>query len=148
MHSLFSLVLVAVMAAPSLGQLSLSCFNTDLTFDCSTFIPSFCNSVGNSTPAQIVQSDTITRCFNVAASGGRCKLGFAHRDFANDGARPQAISLRRICCPTLAFQMSNCGAALTPVAEVCPSGGSGQFSGLNFRFWMDPNTGGCPIPGF
>ncbi|KAJ7486692.1 hypothetical protein FB451DRAFT_1534685 [Mycena latifolia] len=116
------------MVASSLGQLTISCFGPDLTFDCATFIPAFCNSIGNSTIAQI---DSMARCFNVPASGGRCD--FTAANMLTDPSTPIA---------------QNCGVALETVSQRCPSGGSGQFTGLNFRFWIDPNTGGCPIPEF
>ncbi|KAJ7933081.1 hypothetical protein B0H13DRAFT_1856378 [Mycena leptocephala] len=101
MHWLFSLVLLAVMAAPSMGQVTFNCLQPDLTFNCATFIPAFCNSIGNST---IVQGDTISRCFNVPASGGQCD--FIARNMLPNPSIPNVL---------------NCGTALNTVAAGCIS---------------------------
>ncbi|KAJ6556591.1 TMV resistance protein Y3 [Mycena vulgaris] len=127
MYSLLSLALIAMIAAPALGQLQLNCFGQDLNLPCATFIPQFCNSIGNST---IMTSDTIQRCFNVP--GGQCDFTAANL-LKNAGSNPS---------------VQNCNTALTTVSRACPSGGSGQFTGAPLRFWMDPNSGKCGIPEF
>ncbi|KAJ7618284.1 hypothetical protein DFH06DRAFT_1342559 [Mycena polygramma] len=136
MQSLFNLVVVAVMTAPSLGQqLSLSCFAPDFTFDCTTFIPQFCNILANATVNTqiltifVAPNDVVSRCFNVPSASGSCDL-----TTGNNLANPRIPSVQ------------DCESALGTVGEVCVSGGSGQFSGTPFRFWLDPNAGACPIP--
>ncbi|KAJ7101706.1 hypothetical protein C8R44DRAFT_887906 [Mycena epipterygia] len=127
MRGLLSFAVVAVITTPGLAQLQTSCFSGGPTFDCSMFITAFCNSIGTST---IAPNDTISRCFNNPAVGS-AQCTFTAANMVTTAGVPN---------------VSNCGSALATVGAVCPPGGSGMFSGLTFRFWMDPNDGTCGIP--
>ncbi|KAJ7194322.1 TMV resistance protein Y3 [Mycena pura] len=127
MRGLLSLAVMAVITTPGLAQLQTTCFKGGAEFDCSMFITQFCNSIGTSI---IAPNDTMQRCFNnPAVADSQCLFTAAN-----------VITTQGI--PSVA----NCGTALTTVAEKCPQGGSGMFSGLTFRFWIDPNDGACGLP--
>ncbi|KAJ7635694.1 hypothetical protein DFH06DRAFT_1336350 [Mycena polygramma] len=125
MQSLFKLVVVTVMAAPSLGQqLSLSCFAVpDFTFDCTTFILQFCNILANATVNTqiltifVAPNDVVSRCFNVPSASGSCDL-----TTANNLANPRIPSVQ------------DCESALATVGEVC-------VSVRSFNIWFQKRVG-------
>ncbi|KAF8174772.1 hypothetical protein K438DRAFT_1979970 [Mycena galopus ATCC 62051] len=119
MRGLLSLPVVAVLTILDIAKLQISCFTGGPTFDCSMFITAFCNSIGNS-----------TRCFNNPAVGSS-QCTFTAANMVTTAGVPN---------------VPNCGTALATVDAMCPPGGSGMFSVLTFRFWMDPNDGMCGIP--
>ncbi|KAF8182211.1 hypothetical protein K438DRAFT_1767535 [Mycena galopus ATCC 62051] len=125
----------AVLTILGIAKLQISCFTGGPTFDCSMFITAFCNSIGNS-----------TRCFNNPAVGSS-QCTFTAANMVTTAGVPN---------------VPNCGTALATVDAMCPpvccrsqitfpeltytQGGSGMFSVLTFRFWMDLNDGMCGIP--
>ncbi|KAJ7810212.1 hypothetical protein B0H14DRAFT_2864209 [Mycena olivaceomarginata] len=120
-----------VLATTSLGQvLTINCFIpvAGQLFDCSSFVPAFCASIGNST---VAAGDTISRCFTGAPApvGNECDL-----------------TLKNVLTTPAVPNILNCESALFAVAAECPPGGSGIFSGSNIRFWIDANPGECSGP--
>ncbi|KAJ6613716.1 hypothetical protein B0H10DRAFT_2221957 [Mycena sp. CBHHK59/15] len=122
-HALFSFVALSVMMTPCLGQLQLTCNIGGTKGNCTSFIPAFCNSIGNSSIAPL---DTTSRCFNTPGFTGKCDLTAWNRRPGPNGNVPD---------------VTNCVAALSTVSEACPTGGSGIFTGANFLFVLDPSTG-------
>ncbi|KAJ7201769.1 hypothetical protein B0H12DRAFT_1244151 [Mycena haematopus] len=123
------IVILAGIATPGFAQFGVECFAaTDVEFDCSSFITTFCNTI-STTP--IASFDTMARCFDLPTT---------HCDFT-------------VVTPTDATitpDFLTCVMALTLVSENCPQGGAGQFTESNADiysiFWMDPNNGVCSHP--
>ncbi|KAF7340450.1 hypothetical protein MVEN_01965200 [Mycena venus] len=113
---------------PCLAQLEITCFVGGPSGDCVEFAPTFCSSLAS---LSISAGDTVAHCFNFngAAAGSSCQ--FTAVNTLTSSAVPNAI---------------NCESALFTVADECPSGGGGQSSGSNFKFWMDPNAVACGSP--
>ncbi|KAJ7061789.1 hypothetical protein C8F01DRAFT_1252568 [Mycena amicta] len=106
------------------AQLDIFCNDSGASGNCAPFITTFCSSVGS---FPINASDTAARCFTTSTPNLRC-------DFAaeNTGAA------------TSDFSIENCETGLTAVVDACPpQGGSTEFVGAAFKFFIDPNTGAC-----
>ncbi|KAJ6590266.1 hypothetical protein B0H10DRAFT_1961135 [Mycena sp. CBHHK59/15] len=102
-HALFSFVALSVMMTPCLGQLQLTCNIGGTKGNCTSFIPAFCNSIGNSSIAPL---DTTSRCFNTPGFTGKCDLTAWNRRPGPNGNVPD---------------VTNCVAALSTVSEACPT---------------------------
>ncbi|KAJ7015965.1 hypothetical protein C8F04DRAFT_1283552 [Mycena alexandri] len=127
-RTLLSLVSLAVFATPGLGQqLQLNCTAGAAAFNCASFVPSFCSSMGNITT--INGNSTYSGCFAGPGPNQSCVL----------------TALSTISSP-FAVNVTNCASALNAVSAVCPMGGVGMFTAAIFKFAIDPNNGACAIP--
>ncbi|KAJ7110778.1 hypothetical protein C8R43DRAFT_161230 [Mycena crocata] len=125
-RTLLGLVTLALATTSCVAQLNISCFFGGPTFNCTSLAPQFCASIGS---IVVAPGDTSARCFNGPGVGENCVFTLANQGTVADV--PSA---------------GNCLSALNSVAAACPPGGSGQVTGLPFRFWIDPNDGVCPKP--
>ncbi|KAJ7236769.1 hypothetical protein C8J57DRAFT_1728142 [Mycena rebaudengoi] len=123
MRMLSSLAALAAIVTSCAGQSNIGCFG-GTTGDCTSFIPTFCASLGIKT---IAPADTAARCFNMP-NGVRCDF-----DAVNTGGATDIPSI------------GNCQTLLTQVSALCPSGGDGNIVGQPFVFFVDPNTGPCEV---
>ncbi|KAJ6562185.1 hypothetical protein B0H19DRAFT_1259766 [Mycena capillaripes] len=125
-RSLLLFVTLAAAVGPGLSQLSTGCFSTGVSGDCSQFIPQFCANIAKGV---VSGSNTISQCFNTPAKAIKCDL--------------TAVNTLNL---TTSPNEANCNNALSTVSKNCPMGGSGMFTGLVFRFTIDPNNGTCGLP--
>ncbi|KAJ7597661.1 hypothetical protein C8J56DRAFT_920626 [Mycena floridula] len=109
--------------------LNTTCHTTGVEGDCSSFIQTFCTSIGSTPLVDVKYPDTTSRCFT-ADSGMKC-------DFTAWNVLPSSHGE-----PNL----TNCKRTLTDVASTCPQGGASMLVGATFQFHMDPNTGECSPP--
>ncbi|KAJ7851355.1 hypothetical protein B0H13DRAFT_46898 [Mycena leptocephala] len=123
-RAILSFIVLAVTVPPAVGQLTFACLPGGVSFDCSTFIPGFCDSIENiSLPA----GDNIDLCFGKSA-GLRCNLiALNHQN------------------TTLVTDVGQCAAVLSVSAVECTNGGAGQFAGA-LQYAIDPNSGACAFP--
>ncbi|KAJ7483565.1 hypothetical protein FB451DRAFT_108461 [Mycena latifolia] len=127
LRTLSGLVVLAVIATPSLGQQpGFTCFGGTVG-NCNSYVPQFCNSLGN---FSFGPGDINSHCFNVGVSGKRCDLTVVNT--GNSVSTPRVV---------------NCINAMYAVNGHCASGGYAQYQGDPFAFESDPNTGVCSPAG-
>ncbi|KAJ7312394.1 hypothetical protein DFH08DRAFT_822132 [Mycena albidolilacea] len=125
-RSLLTSAIISVLFTPVLSQ-TVGCFGNvpETVADCSSFIGTFCASLGVDVMAP---QDTASRCFNLP-NGLRCDF-FAF----NSGGTTDSPSV------------GNCATGLSLVNQGCAqNGGQVNFAGLPFVFFLDPNTGPCVV---
>ncbi|KAJ6529510.1 hypothetical protein DFH09DRAFT_1125816 [Mycena vulgaris] len=125
-RALLSVFFIAVVTTPCLAQLQITCFTGGPSGDCVEFAPTFCSSLAG---LSISAGDNVAHCFNGPAAGSSCQ--FTAVNTLTSSAVPGTV---------------NCESALFTVSDECPSGGGGQSTGSNFKFWMDPNAVACQSP--
>ncbi|KAJ6504992.1 hypothetical protein C8R45DRAFT_971606, partial [Mycena sanguinolenta] len=125
---LLNLLSVAVLATPGLTQqLLLTCTGGPTAFNCSSFAPSFCTSIGN---ISINSIDTYSACFNGPGPNQSCVLTAQNALTGSD-----------------AIGVVGCTSSIEAISAVCPTqGGTAMFTDGRFEFAVDPNTGACGIP--
>ncbi|KAJ6469244.1 hypothetical protein C8R45DRAFT_1105114 [Mycena sanguinolenta] len=126
------MAIVVGLGTPSVAQFGWECFNRRPTFDCSSFILSFCEMIS---AVPLAPADTITRCFNIPdTSLESCE--FIIETTASVTTTPDPLT---------------CLSVLTIVFGNCPPGGAGQFTNVTAggtfvsRFWIDPNAINCGV---
>ncbi|KAJ6462211.1 hypothetical protein C8R45DRAFT_1178742 [Mycena sanguinolenta] len=126
--ALLSFVSLAVLATPSLGQVTFTCLpgTTRTAFNCTGFATTFCQTAGTAT---VGGGDFISRCFN-GPTGSGLQCNFAAKSLIPAPDAPSA---------------GNCVSVLQTMTLNCPAGGVGQFSGLPFQFSVDPGNGTCAV---
>ncbi|KAJ7236767.1 hypothetical protein C8J57DRAFT_1728141, partial [Mycena rebaudengoi] len=115
---LSSLAALAAIVTSCSGQINFDCFG-GITGDCTSFIPTFCASLGIKT---IAPADTAAR--------------------GNDAGDFDAVNIGGA---TDIPSIGNCQTLLTQVSALCLSGSVGNIVGQPFEFFVNPNTGPCAV---
>ncbi|KAJ7597667.1 hypothetical protein C8J56DRAFT_1159526 [Mycena floridula] len=125
--ALLSFVTLATNKSPVLDTV---CYGSGTEADCSTYIDTFCNSIGNINNVRVDYQDTTSRCFTLdPESETKCDFSAVNLKAETFGVKPN---------------LYECKAALKSIGRSCNDlGGTARFEGETFRFEMDPNTGAC-----
>ncbi|KAJ7201772.1 hypothetical protein B0H12DRAFT_1080948 [Mycena haematopus] len=113
------IVVLAGLATPGFAQFGYECFNaTNVEFDCSSYISSFCNMIST---ASIAPNATAAQCIPLPTGNKSQRLQLRLASSIVDGAHP---------CER---KLSQC--------QFTDSNG-----GIESIFWIDPNAGTCNHP--
>ncbi|KAJ7851354.1 hypothetical protein B0H13DRAFT_1905226 [Mycena leptocephala] len=126
-RALLGIIVFAANFTRCAGQINVSCMSVGSAFDCTSFIPTFCDSIGT---ISVGAGNTALRCF-LDSPTTKCDL--IALNVVTSGGVPD---------------VGKCAAALETLALECPmvKGGSAQFIGDTFQYGIDPNQAACGIP--